>query len=55
MVRFIARRNWLRLLVWTIVLAAMIAVVVQSQGVTFPTQADREAYAAIANTPRLLP
>jgi len=51
MVRFILRRNWLRMLIWTIVLAGMIAVVVQSQRVAFPTQADRDAYAAIANTP----
>lgn len=51
MVRFILRRNWLRMLIWTIVLAGMIAVVVESQRVAFPTQADRDAYAAIANTP----
>ncbi|XBH21070.1 ABC transporter permease [Jonesiaceae bacterium BS-20] len=51
MVRFVLRRNWLRMLIWTVVLAAMIAIVVQSQRVTFPTHADREAYAAIANTP----
>ena len=51
MVRFILRRNWLRMLIWTIVLAGLIAVVVQSQRVAFPTQADRDAYAGIANTP----
>lgn len=51
MVRFILRRNWLRMLIWTVVLAGMIAVVVQSQRIAFPTQADRDAYAAIANTP----
>jgi len=51
MVRFILRRNWLRILIWTIVLAGLVVVVVQSQRVTFPTQADRDAYASIANTP----
>ena len=51
MVRFILRRNWLRMLIWTIVLAGLVAVVIQSQRVAFPTQADREAYAGIANTP----
>ena len=51
MLRFIVRRNWLRMLIWTIVIAGMIAVVVQSQRVAFPTQADRDGYAAIANTP----
>lgn len=51
MLGFVLRRNWLRMLIWTVVLSAMIAIVVQSQRVTFPTQADREAYAAIANTP----
>lgn len=51
MVQFILRRNWLRMLIWTIVLAGMIALVVESQRVAFPTQADRDAYAAIANTP----
>lgn len=51
MVRFILRRNWLRMLIWTIVLAGMVAIVIQSQRVAFPTQADRDAYAAIANTP----
>jgi ABC-2 type transport system permease protein len=51
MVRFILRRNWLRMLIWTIVLAGMVVIVVQSQRVAFPTQADREAYASIANTP----
>lgn len=51
MVRFILRRNWLRMLIWTIVLAGLVAVVVQSQRVAFPTQAERDAYAGIANTP----
>lgn len=51
MVRFILRRNWLRMLIWTVVLAGMIALVVESQRVAFPTQAARDAYAAIANTP----
>jgi ABC-2 type transport system permease protein len=51
MVLFVARRNWLRLLIWTVVIAGMIVLVVQSQRAAFPTQADREAYAQIANTP----
>jgi ABC-2 type transport system permease protein len=50
-VAFIVRRNWLRMLVWLLVLSAMIAIVVVSQRATFPTQADRTAYAGIANTP----
>ncbi len=51
MVRFILRRNWLRILIWTVVLAGLVVTVVQSQRVAFPTQADRDAYASIANTP----
>ncbi|HEY8700704.1 MAG TPA: ABC transporter permease [Arthrobacter sp.] len=51
MVMFILRRNWLRLLVWTVLLASMIPLVFESQRAAFPTQADREAYASIANTP----
>jgi ABC-2 type transport system permease protein len=39
------------MLVWVIVLAGLIAIVIISQRQTFPTQADRTAYAAIANTP----
>jgi ABC-2 type transport system permease protein len=39
------------MLVWVIVLAALLAIVVISQRQTFPTQADRTAYASIANTP----
>ena len=49
--RFLFRRNWLRMLVWVIVLAGLIAIVIVSQRQAFPTQADRTAYAAIANTP----
>ncbi|HEY2643267.1 MAG TPA: ABC transporter permease [Galbitalea sp.] len=49
--RFLLRRNWLRMLVWLLVLAGLIVIVVISQRQTFPTQADRTAYAAIANTP----
>jgi ABC-2 type transport system permease protein len=49
--RFLFRRNWLRMLVWLIVLAGLVAVVIVSQRQAFPTQADRTAYAAIANTP----
>ncbi|MEV8180989.1 ABC transporter permease [Specibacter sp. NPDC078692] len=51
MVLFIARRNWLRLLVWAVVLVGMIPLVYESQRAAFPTSADREAYASIANTP----
>jgi ABC-2 type transport system permease protein len=49
--RFLLRRNWLRMLVWVLVLAGLVAIVIVSQRQTFPTQADRTAYAAIANTP----
>ena len=42
---FLLRRNWLRMLVWVIVLAGLIAIVIVSQRQTFPTQADRTAYA----------
>jgi len=48
---FLLRRNWLRMLVWVLILAGLIAIVVVSQRQAFPTQADRTAYAAIANTP----
>ncbi|WP_051388838.1 ABC transporter permease [Arthrobacter sp. 35W] len=51
MVRFILRRNWLRLLIWAVVLVGMIPLVYESQRAAFPTEADREAYASIANTP----
>lgn len=51
MVLFLARRNWLRLLVWVVVLVGMIPFVYESQRAAFPTAADREAYASIANTP----
>jgi len=51
MVLFILRRNWLRLSVWTVVLVGMIPLVYESQRAAFPTPADREAYASIANTP----
>ncbi|WP_104091726.1 ABC transporter permease [Arthrobacter sp. GMC3] len=50
-VRFIVRRNWIRLIVWAVVLAAMIPVVYNSQQEAFPTQAARDAYAQVANTP----
>ncbi len=49
--QFLFRRNWVRMLVWVLVLAGLIAIVIVSQRQTFPTQADRTAYAAIANTP----
>jgi ABC-2 type transport system permease protein len=51
MVRFIIRRNRVRIAVWTLVLAGMTVLLIQSQHAAFPTQADREAYAQIANTP----
>ena len=50
-IRFILRRNWIRLLVWAAVLAVMIPVVYDSQQQAFPTQAARDAYAQVANTP----
>lgn len=53
MVRFILRRNWLRMLIWLVVLAGMIVLVIDSQRELFPTQADRDAYAQIANTPAI--
>ncbi|WP_287930204.1 ABC transporter permease [Arthrobacter sp.] len=52
-VRFILRRNWLRLILWAAVLAVMIPIVYTSQQATFPTQADRNAYANVANTPAI--
>lgn len=50
-VRLVLRRNWLRMIVWIVVLAGMIPLVYSSQQEAFPTQADRDAYAQIANTP----
>lgn len=50
-VRFILRRNWLRLIIWAAVLALMIPLVYDSQQQIFPNQADRDAYARVANTP----
>ncbi|MFQ4149312.1 ABC transporter permease [Arthrobacter sp. LAPM80] len=52
-VRFILRRNWLRLAIWAAVLAIMIPVVYSSQQEAFPTQADRNAYAGVANNPAI--
>jgi ABC-2 type transport system permease protein len=49
--QLLLRRNWVRMLVWVLVLAGLIAIVIVSQRQAFPTQADRTAYAAIANTP----
>ncbi len=49
--RFLLRRNWLRLLIWAAVLAVMIPVVYNSQQQAFPTQAARDSYAQVANTP----
>ncbi|GAA4142472.1 ABC transporter permease [Leifsonia shinshuensis] len=51
MLRFVVARNWLRLLVWAVVLVGMIPLVYESQRAAFPTQASREAYARIADTP----
>ncbi|MEO6505376.1 MAG: ABC transporter permease [Terrimesophilobacter sp.] len=51
MARFILRRNWLRMLIWVIVLAGMVVLVIDSQRSLFPTQAARNAYAQVANTP----
>ena len=48
---FILRRNWIRLAIWALVLASMIPVVYDSQQQAFPTQAARDAYAQVANTP----
>lgn len=53
MIGFIVRRNWLRMLIWLIVLAGMIVLVIDSQRELFPTQADRDAYAQVANTPAI--
>lgn len=53
MVRFILRRNWLRMLIWLVVLAGMIPLVIDSQRELFPTQAARDAYAQVANTPAI--
>lgn len=50
-VLFLLRRNWLRLLVWAGVLALMIPIVYDSQQQAFPTQAARDAYSHVANTP----
>ncbi|RAX49655.1 ABC transporter permease [Arthrobacter sp. AQ5-05] len=50
-VKFILRRNWLRLAIWAAVLAVMIPIVYGSQQEAFPTQAARDAYAQVANTP----
>jgi ABC-2 type transport system permease protein len=52
-VRFILRRNWLRLVIWAGVLAIMIPVVYDSQQQAFPTQAARDSYAQVANTPAI--
>jgi len=51
MIWFILRRNWLRLSIWALVLASMIPIVFDSQQQAFPTQASRDAYAQVANTP----
>ncbi|WP_111720424.1 ABC transporter permease [Homoserinimonas sp. OAct 916] len=53
LMRFILRRNWLRMLIWLIVLAGMVVLVIDSQRSLFPTQADRDAYAKVANTPAI--
>ena len=48
---FILRRNWLRLMIWALVLGVMIPIVYDSQQQAFPTQAARDAYSQVANTP----
>ena len=53
MVRFILRRNWLRMLIWLVVLGGMVVLVIDSQRELFPTQAARDAYALVANTPAI--
>lgn len=53
MAGFILRRNWLRMLIWLVVLAGMVVLVIDSQRELFPTQADRDAYAQVANTPAI--
>lgn len=53
MMRFIVRRNWLRMLIWLVVLAGMIPLVIDSQRELFPTQEARDAYAQVANTPAI--
>ncbi|WP_210100876.1 ABC transporter permease [Paeniglutamicibacter antarcticus] len=49
--KFILSRNGLRLVIWAAVLALMIPLVYDSQQQIFPTQADRDAYVRVANTP----
>lgn len=44
---FVIRRNWVRMLVWALVIAVLVPIVVAYQQQTFPTQADRDAYAAL--------
>lgn len=51
MLAFQLRRSWLRMLIWALVIPALVMFVVAYQQSLFPTQADRDAYAAIANTP----
>jgi len=41
------------MLIWIVALVGMIPLVVETQRLAFPTLADREAYARIANTPAL--
>ncbi|PRI12048.1 ABC transporter permease [Leucobacter massiliensis] len=49
--RLVLRRNWLRMLVWALVLGVLVVMVIAYQAQTFPDQAARDAYAQIANTP----
>lgn len=51
MCRFFLRRNWVRMLVWIIVLTALVPATNASQREAFPTEQSREEYAQIANTP----
>ncbi|GAA5229944.1 ABC transporter permease [Arthrobacter cryoconiti] len=50
-VRLLLRRNWLRLLIWAVLLPLMIPVVYSSQQAAFPTQTARDSYSQVANTP----
>jgi ABC-2 type transport system permease protein len=51
LVRFVVRRNWLRMLIWMVAIAGLVYVVIESQRSLFPTQESRDAYALVANTP----
>jgi ABC-2 type transport system permease protein len=50
---FQLRRSWVRMLVWALALPMLVLLVNLYLTQTFPTQADRDAYAATTNTPSL--